>query len=565
MIRDLSIGKRLALAFGLLLAFMAMVALSGYWGLKQTSAVALRILHVDSPLVEHSQRVRANTLGLRRFEKDYFLNIGSAEKLADYHAKWKDQRERLIERLDTLDSVASADEDKDTIKAMRKDLDAYAEGFGRVLGLIRDGQVKTPGEANEAIGSVKDEVRRLEQTAYDFAVRHSKNMATQDAVVTRNLNLTVALAAVVFGVATLLGVLVGAYFSRSITRPVLEAVSLAEKIAQGDLRETLTVTSRDEIGRLQAAMKDMSERLARTVAEIRAGAMTVTTASAQVSSASQSLSQGTSEQAASVEETTSSLEQMAATISQNAENSRMTEQMAVKGARDAEDSGKAVTETVEAMKAIAEKVTIIEEIAYQTNLLALNAAIEAARAGEHGKGFAVVATEVRKLAERSQGASKEIKGLAGTSVRIAERSGSLITELVPAIKRTAELVQEVTTASTEQAGGVSQMNRAMTQVDQVTQRNASAAEELSSTAEEMASQAEALQQLTSFFRVGGEESYGRPWLHAGPARAAGAGAPKLPLPAGLGMAPSASGNGTAPASSKPSVSGTRHEGDFGRF
>jgi methyl-accepting chemotaxis protein len=561
MIRDLSIGKRLALAFCLLLGFMAMVAVSGYWGLKQTSAVALRILHVDSPLVEHSQRARANTLGLRRYEKDYFLNIGSADKLADYYAKWKDQRDRLVERLDDLDRVASAGEDSDTIKGMRKDLEAYSEGFSRITGQIREGAVKTPAEANEAVGTVKDEIRRLEQTAYDFALRHSKNMATNDAVVVRNLNLTVTIAALVFGVATLLGIFVGTYFSRSVTQPVLEAVALAEKIAQGDLRDTLTVTSKDEVGRLQAAMKDMSERLARTVAEIRAGAMTVTTASAQVSSASQSLSQGTSEQAASVEETTSSLEQMAATISQNAENSRQTEQMAVKGARDAEESGKAVTETVEAMKAIAEKVTIIEEIAYQTNLLALNAAIEAARAGEHGKGFAVVATEVRKLAERSQGASKEIKSLAGTSVRIAERSGTLIAELVPAIKRTAELVQEVSTASTEQAGGVSQMNRAMTQVDQVTQRNASAAEELSSTAEEMASQAEALQQLTSYFRVGGEESYGRPWLHGGQARAAAAGAPRLS--AGLGT--SAAGNGTAPSSSKAAASAGRQEGDFGRF
>jgi len=177
----------------------------------------------------------------------------------------------------------------------------------------------------------------------------------------------------------------------------------------------------------------------------------------------------------------------------------------MKGARDAEESGRAVTETMEAMKAIAEKITIIQEIAYQTNLLALNAAIEAARAGEHGKGFAVVATEVRKLAERSQIAAKEVGSLASSSVRVAERSGMLLGELVPAIQKTAELVQEVAAASNEQSTGVMQMNKAMTQVDQVTQRNASAAEELASTAEEMASQAEALQQLMAFFRVKGSE------------------------------------------------------------
>jgi methyl-accepting chemotaxis protein len=183
--------------------------------------------------------------------------------------------------------------------------------------------------------------------------------------------------------------------------------------------------------------------------------------------------------------------------------------MAMRGATDAEESGRAVVETVGAMQAIAKKISIIEEIAYQTNLLALNAAIEAARAGEHGKGFAVVAAEVRKLAERSQNAAKEISSLAGSSVEVAERSGSLLKELVPAIRKTAGLVQEVAAASNEQAAGVNQMNKAMSQVDQVTQRNASAAEELASTAEEMASQAAALQQLVSFFRVNGHDERDR--------------------------------------------------------
>ena len=202
-----------------------------------------------------------------------------------------------------------------------------------------------------------------------------------------------------------------------------------------------------------------------------------------------------------MEETTSSLEEMSASITQNAESSRQTESMAKDAARNAEESGRSVTETVDAMKSIAEKIGIIEEIAYQTNLLALNAAIEAARAGEHGKGFAVVATEVRKLAERAQKAAKEIGELAGTSVKVAERSGKLIVELVPVIRKTADLVQEVAAASAEQSSGVSQVSKAMGTVDQVTQRNASAAEELSSTAEEMSSQAESLQQLMAFFSV----------------------------------------------------------------
>jgi methyl-accepting chemotaxis protein len=202
-----------------------------------------------------------------------------------------------------------------------------------------------------------------------------------------------------------------------------------------------------------------------------------------------------------VEETTSSLEEMNASIHQTAEGARRTEQLATAGAAKAERGGESANETAAAMRTIAEKISIVQEIAYQTNLLALNAAIEAARAGAHGRGFAVVAAEVRRLAERAQAAAKDIGAVAEASVKIAEGSGQLIAELVPSIRGTADLVQDMTAAMQEQAAGVQQVSKAMGQVDAVTQRNAAAAEELSSTAEEMASQAEALRGLVRFFKL----------------------------------------------------------------
>src|SRR6266540_6968900 len=327
------------------------------------------------------------------------------------------------------------------------------------------------------------------------------------APVTSSADNSLSLAAGIGGVFVAAGISLGFYMASRIAYPLNRFKAKLQDINIGNsglIRWDEAADRRDEIGDVARSFNQFIDTLGQIIDQVRSVTDAVSTASTQVSSSADLLSRGTSEQAASVQQTTSSLQEMHASITQNAENSRQMETMALKGAKEMEESGKAVAESVDAMKTIAEKISIVEDIAYQTNLLALNAAIEAARAGDHGKGFAVVATEVRKLAERSQTAAREISSLASSSVRVAEKAGHMLGELVPAIKKTAELVQEVATASREQSAGVSQVNRAMNQVDQVTQRNASAAEELSSTAEEMASQAAALQQLIGYFLLRAE-------------------------------------------------------------
>jgi methyl-accepting chemotaxis protein len=304
----------------------------------------------------------------------------------------------------------------------------------------------------------------------------------------------------------LAGLVTALVLTSHVSTPVRRMMRGAERMARGDLTPDAgaRIERGDEVGRLAAAMGEMGDRLSATIREVRGGAEALTSAAAQLSATAQGLSHGTSEQAASVEETLGALQRIGASVQQNAGTTRTVEEMALRGARDAEVGGQAVRDTVEAMKGIAGKISIVEEIAYQTNLLALNAAIEAARAGDHGRGFAVVAAEVRKLAERSQAAAGEIGEMAARSVAVAERSGEVIDALVPFVTRTAGLVKEVAAASAQQSSGVSQIGRAVERMDQVTQQNASAAEELASTAEELAAHAEALQQQMAVFRVAGE-------------------------------------------------------------
>ena len=313
---------------------------------------------------------------------------------------------------------------------------------------------------------------------------------------------TMLLAGIIIGL--VLAILLGIIITRMISVPLRKGVVFAKDIADGNLMVSLDaeITNRkDEVGQLGAAMQQMSDKLKDIVMNIIVGADNIASASQQMSSTSQQMSQGANEQASSAEEVSSSMEEMVSNIQQNTDNAQSTEKIAINATDGINQGNESTKVSVESMKQIAEKITIINDIAFQTNILALNAAVEAARAGEHGKGFAVVAAEVRKLAERSKVAADEIDQLSKSGVAISEKAGQQLAEIVPEIEKTAKLVQEIAAASIEQNSGADQVNNAIQQLNQVTQQNAAASEEMATGAEELSSQAQQLKDMISFFKV----------------------------------------------------------------
>lgn len=456
----------------------------------------------DSTAVFMAHRATTNT-NMARFQVLNFLSTPGPETADAVRAELK----ACTEELKKLEAAVVDTQGLALLAKAKTSNTAYVAGFEKLYGAVTQSGVVLAelialgGDSFAQMDAFVDKAK-LDQTEAGDKARADNE---------RTMWMT--------NIMGIIALIVGIGMALLITRSVLkqlgcdpaQLVDTTREIAAGNLAVQLDVKDGDNAS-VYAAMRDMVTKLSDVVAEVNGASANVTAGSEELSSSAESLSQGSAEQASSVEEVSSSMEEMVANIQQNAENAGQTEKIALQSATNANDGGKAVSDTVSAMKDIADKISIIEEIARQTNLLALNAAIEAARAGEHGKGFAVVASEVRKLAERSQKAAGEISELSASSVEVAERAGEMLEKLVPDIQRTAELVQEISAASNEQNSGAAQINQAIQQLDTVIQQNASISEETSATAEELSAQAEQLQSTVAFFRL--SDSKGHPGVRA---------------------------------------------------
>lgn len=531
-----TIKAKLAAGFGMMIILLIGVAGLGVYSLGNLNQAITDVIAGPAKRLEGSQQANIKMLEAIRAEKNMLL-AATAEDLNRYDASADQAREAMGELLADGESTATAEGKPDWRKLIAA-LGTMEQNQERMASLVRAGNTAEASRlstnegrqvANEMTETLSGIVERNQQRMVQADLDTNKQYAD-----TRNLVIGITLAALTIAIAFALWIAVG--ISAGLSRMMI----VANAVAIGDLDQRVDIKSNDEIkdlvnvfnamtdnlkataaladevangdltvqpkplsdkDTLGLALQSMVERLRGVVTDALSASDNVSAGSQELSATSEQMSQGATEQAAAAEQASASMEEMAANIKQNADNAAQTEKISRQSAKDAESSGEAVNRAVDAMRTIAEKIGIVQEIARQTDLLALNAAVEAARAGEHGKGFAVVASEVRKLAERSQTAAAEISSVSGDTVKAAQEAGDMLQRLVPDIRKTAELVSEISAACREQDVGASQINEAIQQLDKVTQQNAGASEQMSATSEELAAQAEELQTSIAFFRT----------------------------------------------------------------
>jgi methyl-accepting chemotaxis protein len=498
----MKVSTRLALGFGIVTILLIAISAISVMRLETVNASLALVTEDRYPktILVHDSLERSLDDG-RQF-RSLLLAADDAEA-SQYKKKVADNSAVRLANLSKLEKTLASDKGRSIMKVIMDKRVALEQRIEPFYALVKADRAQAEDYLKKEILPANT---AFENSLRDMVALQSQSMEQAgvdgEAVYEQTRMLVLALSAAAVLLAVIVGVLITRGLLKLLGGEPGYAAGILQRIAGGDLSMEV-ITRKNDTTSMMAAVKNMVAKLSQVVTEVNSSAEALAGASEEVSATAQSLSQASSEQAAGVEETSASIEQMTASIAQNTENAKVTDSMATKAAAEAAEGGEAVTSTVSAMKQIAQKIGIIDDIAYQTNLLALNAAIEAARAGEHGKGFAVVAAEVRKLAERSQVAAQEISSVAGSSVELAERAGRLLGQIVPNIRKTSDLVQEITAASEEQSSGVGQINAAVNQLSQTTQQNASSSEELAATAEEMSSQAEQLQQAMSYFKLAG--------------------------------------------------------------
>lgn len=494
-----TIKLKLGLAFGIVVGLACGVGAVGYMGLLNLESTTTEV-NLAAKKMQLFEELKTETLEAVRSEKN--LNLESTDAgMNGALTQFETSKENFKKTFDDVYAIIRPERKPITAK-LKEQFDLYASFPAAEHKILKE---NAEGARSRAIAISVGDAR----TAFKAVLASADESIAFQAEVMKEAN-NRAVAAVsatkfallaVLGTAILFAIAIATWIAYSIAKSLGRAVALTRAVAAGDLTQEIVTNSRDEIGDLTTALAAMCQKLRSIITDAMAAAQNVSSGSQELSAAADQLSQGATEQASAAEEAASSMEEMAANMKQSADNASQTEKIARQSSIDAGTSGESVTRAVRAMETIAQKISIVQEIARQTDLLALNAAVEAARAGEHGRGFAVVASEVRKLAERSQAAAVEISSLSSDTVKAAQDAGTLLTQLVPGIKRAAELVEEISASSREQDVGAGQINLALQQLDLVIQQNAASSEEVSATSQELAQQAEQLQRVISFFKI----------------------------------------------------------------
>lgn len=493
----LTLKLKLAATFVVLIALATFGMISSLNSLGRMSGNLTEITEVEAEKVRLAENFTAGQLRIQRDVRELIL-AEDPQLRSEIRARMDQARARAETTFTALNDL-STQEGQALLTEGRAAWDSLIDVNNRALSMANNGNTMAAfrllsGQGQDLWVAMEEKLDALIALNRDglanAVVRAGENYAAS-----RQLAILLTLAMVA------LGAIAATWIILTISRGLSRSIALAKRVASGDLIETAALRGNDEVTDLVRGLNDMVAKLRGIVGEVSSGSANVASGAGEMASTSEQLSQGATEQASSTEEASSSMEEMTANIKQTADNASETESMAQKSAEDARASGRAVADAVGAMKTIAERILVVQEIARQTDLLALNAAVEAARAGEHGRGFAVVASEVRKLAERSQTAAGEISGLSSDTVKAAEEAGQMLEGLVPDIEKTATLVSQISGASQELATGANQVNLAIQQLDKVTQENTAAAEQMSSTAEELSAQAETLRGAMSYFRL----------------------------------------------------------------